>query len=67
MTDHLTLIMDLPPSQGKGSSLGPQYSGLNMKDILTVTLAREMAVLGMDSNKPLDLTHRGMNLSKKNK
>ena len=43
----------------------PQYSGLGMKDILNVTLAREMSVLGMGSNKPLDLTNRGLNLSKK--
>ena len=47
------------------SGLPPQYSGLGMKDIFNVTLAREMSVLGMGSNKPLDLTNRGLNLSKK--
>ena len=51
-------------SQSRGSCWGPAYSGLGMRDIFKVTLAKEMSVLGMGNNKPLDLTKRGLNLTK---
>ena len=54
-------------SVGKSSSshLPPKFGGMNMGDVLNVTLAQEMSKVGMGSYKPIDLTQRGLNLSTK--
>ena len=44
---------------------GPKFGGMGMNDVFKVTLAQEMSSLGMSSQKPMDLSQKGMNLSRK--
>ena len=44
---------------------GPKFGGMGMNDVFKVTLAQEMFSLGMSSQKPMDLSQKGMNLSRK--
>ena len=44
---------------------GPKFGGMGMRDVFKVTLAQEMSTVGMSSHKPMDLSQKGLNLSKR--
>ena len=52
-------------SKPSSSHLPPKFGGLNMGDVLKVTIAQEMSKVGMGSYKAIDLTQKGLNLSTK--
>ena len=67
-TGHKSSWLRTPPSQSShwpshgnssNSPMSHKFSGMGMRDVLNVTLAQEMAGLGMGSCKPLDMRDRG--------
>ena len=44
---------------------GPKFGGMGMKDVFNVTLAQEMSSCGMSAHRPMDLSQKGLNLSRK--
>ena len=50
---------------GISTDISPQFSGMNLGDVMKVTVMQEMEKLNMIRNKPLDLSHRPMDLSKR--
>ena len=42
----------------------PRFSGMNLGDIMRVTVMQEMETLKMNKSKPLDLSCKPLNLSK---
>jgi hypothetical protein len=57
------------PSQGNNSKspMPHKFSGMGMRDVLNVTLAQEMSSLGMGRYSPVDMTMKGLNLTKHKK
>ena len=43
----------------------PRFSGMNLGDVMKVTVMKEMSALKMSNNKPLDLSDKPLNMSKK--
>ena len=43
----------------------PRFSGMNLGDVMKVTVMEEMKNLKMNRNEPLDLSNKPWNLSKK--
>lgn len=44
-----------------------KFGGLPLKEVFNATLAQEMSILGMTSQRPIDLSKRGLDLSMSNK